>query len=79
MWRATSDVRVYDFDIQHKYGGNGLQIWIAPTQERRLWRSICDKWELNTWLPECDKILVNTVDLFATNMTYEIRGIRDKR
>ena len=28
------------------------------TSWRRIWRSICDKWELKTWLAACDKIPV---------------------
>jgi len=42
-WRATSDVRIYDFDIQLNCAGNGLQTWLATTQEWRTWRSICEK------------------------------------
>jgi len=40
---ATGDVRVHNFDIRNKCAENGLQIWIAPTKERSLWRWICDK------------------------------------
>jgi len=47
MWRATSDDRIYGFDIQLNCAENGLKTRLATTQERRSWRSICDKWAEN--------------------------------
>jgi len=47
IWRATSDVHIYDFDIQLNWAENGLQTWLASPHKDVFgaWYVINESWK----------------------------------